>query len=234
MTDDDAGGVRSIEVVARPATDLKALRDTVLREVREAFGLALDPSSVVLATLPSGEPAGPEPGEESLKESAQAPVEVAPEEVSEEAGPEVGIARAPSGNGRARIENVSVLSRDSIAEARVSLEYSGRSFSGVSEGPNTTRRRYQLIAEAALSGLEQILGESGLFAVEDLRIVEMADGPVVVVALELTSRRAGKRLSGACSAAAAHGSLEEATVRATLQAVNRLFSLFAGEEQQPA
>lgn len=214
VTGDQEHGIQSIELVSRAGTDTGALKDAAVRELSDGFAVDIEPSAVAVSALPAA-PTSAREGGAALEAAAP------PEEAL------LGAATVVTPNGRARIQNVALYAHDSRAEARVSLEYAGRTWSGVSQGPNTSHRRYRLIAEATLSGLEQILDEPGLFSIEDLRLVELADGPVVVVALELTSRRAGQRLSGSCSASSAHGSIEEATVRATLQSVNRLFGLFA-------
>lgn len=143
-------------------------------------------------------------------------------------------AAADSAGARVRIDDVAVVARDLVAEARVSLSWHGQRWDGMCEGPNTSTRRLRLISEAALSGLERILGEQGLFSLEDIRVVDMLDDTVAIVILELTARRRGQRLTGSCSTAAAHGSIEEAVVRATLQSVNRLFGTFATGGQAPA
>lgn len=233
-------GVRTIDVVAGADADLEAVSKTVTKELVELFALELAPGS--LRVIRVGEAA---PGEQQGAGAdvgsgeAGAPAEItakagAAEGPAEEEGEGPGAHVGGGERGRARIHNVSVLANGTKAEARVALTYRGREWLGESQGPNTGTRRLRLIAEATLHGLEGILSDSNLFSIEDLRVVEMSDGPVVVVQLEMASRRPGQRLSGSCPVLAAHGSVEEAVVRATLQAVNRLFSVFVGEGPLPA
>lgn len=232
-------GVRTVDVVAGADADLDAVSKTVTKELAELFGLELAPGS--LKVIRVGErPPGEQEGESavtasgeasaSVGETAMAAAERSPDDEGKGDGPKGG----EDGRGRARIHNVSVFANGTKAEARVALTYGGREWLGESHGPNTSTRRLRLIAEATLYGLEGILSDSNLFSIEDLRVIEMSDGPVVVVQLEMASRRPGQRLSGSCPTFAAHGSVEEAVVRATLQAVNRLFSVFVGEGPLPA
>lgn len=233
-------GVRTVDVVAGADADLDAVSKTVAKELAELFGLELAPGS--LKVIRVGErPPGDQEGESAVIASGEASASAT------EAAETGGVERSPEdeekgdgkkggagGGGRARIHNVSVFANGTKAEARVALTYGGREWLGESHGPNTSTRRLRLIAEATLYGLEGILSDSNLFSIEDLRVIEMSDGPVVVVQLEMASRRPGQRLSGSCPTFAAHGSVEEAVVRATLQAVNRLFSVFVGERPLPA
>lgn len=218
--------IESVEVVVRHGADVVAVREAVLGELAEGFGAGVDSSSVFVYALPGAASSDGDDLRPPIEaDGHEPPAELPAELPAAETGPAPRTTPSPS-DGRARIANIALDTRDAQAEAKVSLDYAGRTWAGVSRGPNTGRRRYQLIAEATLSGLEQILGEPGLFSVEDLRVVDVGGGPTVVVVLELTSLRAGQRLSGSCPASSAHGSPEEATVRATLQAVNRVFSHF--------
>jgi hypothetical protein len=233
-------GVRTVDVVAGADADLEAVSKTVTKELAELFGLELAPGSLKVIRVGEAVPRERE-GETAALASAETDAPGQTTGTADAAGPaaakETGSADihvGDDGRGRARIHNVSVLANGTKAEARVALTYGGREWTGESQGPNTSSRRLRLIAEATLYGLEGILSDSNLFSIEDLRVVEMSDGPVVVVQLEMASRRPGQRLTGSCAVLAAHGSVEEAVVRATLQAVNRLFSVFVGEGPLPA
>jgi hypothetical protein len=231
-------GVRTVDVVAGSDADLDAVAKTVAKELAELFGLELAPGSLNVIRVGERAP-HPHDAEKIAAGASQAgpsstTAERAATGPASDDAPDADIPVGENGHGRARIHNVSVRANGTNAEARVALTYGGREWLGESQGPNTGTRRLRLIAEATLYGLEGILSDSNLFSIEDLRVIEMCDGPVVVVQLEMASRRPGQHLSGSCPVLSAHGSVEEAVVRATLQAVNRLFSMFVGEGPLPA
>lgn len=192
----------TIELVLAPGVSASEVVETARRQISDKFAISISAADIRVTSVATDQAV-----------STPAAATVGPESRGE--------------TSRVRIDNVAVTSRDLRTEARVSLWWGGQQWEGVREGPNTTRRRCTLIAEATLAGLEEILGEPGLFSLEDMKLVDMLEEPVAVVALELTARRRGQRLTGSCSAASAHGSIDEAVVRATLQAVNRLFGTFA-------
>jgi hypothetical protein len=200
-----AGGLERVELVTAPGVQAEALVQQAVRRVADKFAVPLPPEMIAVSQLPAvSEPMAVE----SAPGAASAWSAAAPE-------------------ARVRIDDISVSAVAGKARAEVSLLYEGRKWDGVHEGPNTPTRRYCSISDATLSGIGQILGQEMLFSLEDLKVVTTLDGPVVVVVVELTGRMEGKRLTGSCSAAQAHGSMDEAVVRATLQAVNRLFARFA-------
>jgi hypothetical protein len=199
----DEGGVERVELVAGPEAAADAVVADAVRRLADKFSLTLSPAMFAVSGLPSAE------------------AETAPATEGRGAG-------VRSADERVRIGDINVSAGDGTAKVHVTLLWDGQTWDGVHEGPNTSTRRYRLLSDATLSGIGQILGDTTLFSLEDLQLVSTLDGPVVVVVIELTGKMIGKRLTGSCSAAQAHGSMDEAVVCATLQAVNRLFARFAG------
>lgn len=103
------------------------------------------------------------------------------------------------------------------AEVKVHLEDQGLLYEGIATGPDTTRHRLDLVAEAALRAVEVFLRAEGLFVLEGVTTCAVGSAEVVVVIVTLTSREEDM-LAGA---SLIRKDYPEAVVRAVLDAVNR-------------
>lgn len=124
---------------------------------------------------------------------------------------------------RPRIAGVTMLSGGRTAEARVLLDIRGNQFEGSAAGPGTSSNKLRLIAQATLSALESTIEESGNFLIEDVSIITISGSHAVVASVALITNYGEERLIGA---AFVNSDEREASVKATLAAVNRRMDMF--------
>lgn len=75
-----------------------------------------------------------------------------------------------------------------------------------------------VVARATLEAVRNLLQPGYEAQLRELRVVDMGDTPLVAVSIDFGEGRRLKRLAGACLQ---HGSLQDAAVYATLDAINR-------------
>lgn len=112
---------------------------------------------------------------------------------------------------------------DQLAEtvAEITLEWRGRVWHGTAIGPGDESHRQRLVAEAALDAVHKLC-EPGITL--DLTGVAATDlGGLMMAVAQVEMQPSGNRYSG--SAIAHEGSVEDATVRAVLDAMNRSLEL---------
>lgn len=136
-------------------------------------------------------------------------VRVAPQQRSE-----AEVSAAPA---RLKYVGMTVSVIRGAAEVKVHLEDHGLVYEGIATGPDTSRHRFELVAEATLHAVEVFLRAEGLFVLEDLTTSPLGSSEVTTVTLTLTGREeetlAGKSL--------VRDDRREAVVRAVLDAINR-------------
>src|SRR3989442_15025018 len=72
--------------------------------------------------------------------------------------------------GRLKFVGLTVSALRNAAEVKVHLEDQGLVYEGISSGPNATRNRLDLVAEATLRALELYLRASGLFLLDGVTL----------------------------------------------------------------
>lgn len=119
---------------------------------------------------------------------------------------------------RIQIEEVSYTITGNQAKAAVSLKQDGEIFQGVEEGYNTQSNTRRLVANATLKALERLIQGNWFYSVEDIEQVVVAKKEVLLVAITIGHHQQEELLIGS---ALVKSNLNEAIVKATLDAVNR-------------
>lgn len=125
-------------------------------------------------------------------------------------------------NLRPRIAGVTMLSRGRMAEVKVLLDIGGNHFEGSAAGPGTSSNKLRLISQATLSALESCLEGTSNFLIEDVSLITVSGSQAVVTSVSLMTNSGEERLIGA---AFINNDEREASVKATLAAVNRRMDL---------
>ncbi len=126
---------------------------------------------------------------------------------------------------RLKFVGLTVSTIRNAAEVKVHLEDQGLIYEGIATGPDTSRNRLDLVAEATLHAVEVFLRADGLFAVEGVATCALGSSEVAVVVVTLTGREEDM-LAGA---SVVREDRREAVVRAVLDAVNRPVSWLAAQ-----
>lgn len=119
---------------------------------------------------------------------------------------------------RPRIAGVTMLSAGRMVEAKVLLQIGQEHFEGCAAGPGTTSNRLRLVSQATLMSLEKCLEGVGNFLTEDVSVITVAGCQAVISSVTLMTNSGEERLIGA---AFINNDEREATVKATLSAINR-------------
>lgn len=115
---------------------------------------------------------------------------------------------------------------DRRTEARVQLEIADSVIEGTASGPSSATNKLRVVAMATAAALEDYLAGICNFVVEDLTLVTLARHQAVVVSVALVTNLGEDRLIGT---AYIKEDDREATVKATLSAVNRKLALLLNE-----
>ena len=102
--------------------------------------------------------------------------------------------------------------------AEVVLSNGGNLYRGVCEDTSTRSNQMKICAKAVLSALEEYLHGEKAFTLEELKIVEEVNSPVVLVVVEAVSKSATVSLVGTSFV---RDDMNRAAALATLKAVNR-------------
>ncbi len=117
--------------------------------------------------------------------------------------------------------NMEVSNEVAETTAEITLEWRGRVWHGTATGPADESHRQRLVGEAALDAVHKLC-EPGITL--DLTGVAATDlGGLTMAVAQVEMHPSGNRYSG--SAIARNGSVEDATVRAVLDAMNRSLTL---------
>ncbi len=109
------------------------------------------------------------------------------------------------------------------AEVRVHLEDRGMLYEGTAAGPNVSRHRLGLVAQATLRAIEVFLRAQGMLVLEGAALHSVGEHEVAVVTVTL----AGADQETLAGASVVRDDPREAVVRAALSAVNRPISWLA-------
>lgn len=121
-------------------------------------------------------------------------------------------------NIRPQIASITLISGGRTAETRVNLEIAGQEFAGEATGPSTASNKLRLISQATLIALEKYMESVGSFLAEDVSVITVSGCRAVVVSVSVVTNDREERLIGA---AFINNDEREASVKATLSAVNR-------------
>jgi len=131
----------------------------------------------------------------------------------------------PPGRARLKFVGLTVSTIRNTTEVKVHLEDRGLLYEGVASGPNSSRHRLELVAQATLRAVETFLRAEGLFLLEEVTIVPVARREVALALVTLMAPEE-EHLSGS---AIVREDPREAVVRAVLSAINRPLSWLAAQ-----
>lgn len=109
--------------------------------------------------------------------------------------------------------------------AEITLEFRGRVWHGSATGPGDRDHRQRLIGEAALDAVHRLCEPDITLDLAGVAATDLGGMTMAVAQVEL--HPSGDRYSG--SALVKEGSLDDATVRAVLDAMNRTLELQSGD-----
>ncbi len=109
--------------------------------------------------------------------------------------------------------------------AEITLEFRGRVWHGSATGPGDRDHRQRLVGEAALNAVHNLCDPDITLDLAGVAATDIGGMTMAVAQVEL--HPSGDRYSG--SALVKDGSIDDATVRAVLDAMNRTLELMAGD-----
>lgn len=127
---------------------------------------------------------------------------------------------------RPKILGVHLSNTDRRTEAKVQLQMGETIIEGVASGPSSATNKLRVVAMATAAAIEDYVAGNCSFVIEDLTFVTVARREAVVVSVALVTALGEERLIGTSYI---KGDDREATVKATLSAVNRKLSLLVSE-----
>ncbi len=203
------GVIEEIHVLGLPGKAPKQLVRDVEAVLMAGYGISVDRRKISVAQLGiAGErvPLAP----------------VAPFPAPHDAEPEPEPELVSVANQRVRLADLE-MDMDAIKmTVRVCLESEGVTYLGEASGPAGSKTRHRMVAEATVRAVEQLPGVDEHYAVEDVQIVLLGGRQVALCSIVTVAALSEEALSG--SALVRH-TAESATVRATLDALNRRIGL---------
>lgn len=119
---------------------------------------------------------------------------------------------------RLKLNSIEISTSGMKASIKVLLEKDGNVFEGNSYGANTTYNSHRLIAKAALNSVENFLEIEDNLILEDITFVKSAGKDIVVSVVSFINNYSEQVL---CGCALINSNMNEAIIKATLDAVNR-------------
>lgn len=202
--------------VSRILTDEGELQSNERLYIFELTGESLDRKSITpLGTIPEPKP---------FPRSDPVEIPVSPEAPEPEAPgfPSGGWARpeAPAESPRSRrprIGKISLTSSETTSQAEVALELAERQAEGSGEGAKTPYA-LRVTAATTLEAAQRLLNRQGVFSLRGVSLIEVMEERMVVVIVDSTLREPVSLLGAVL---VGDSQVYEATVKATLDAVNR-------------
>jgi len=130
---------------------------------------------------------------------------------------------AAGGQPRIKLVSVNLTTTGTKAEARVQLEFEETACEGTAIGVASGGNRLRLVAAACLQAVEQYFKGECVFAVEEIRVVSIANREAVLVAVALVTPTGEELFIGS---SVIRDDDREAVARATLDAINRQFAVW--------
>jgi hypothetical protein len=119
---------------------------------------------------------------------------------------------------RLKLKTIEQSVSGSKSEVKVVLEKDDSEFEAMVSGNCTKFNTQRILSTATLKAIENFLEKDDIFTFEDVKVVNVADSDIAVVSVVIMESGQEKRLFG-CSQI--KRDLNEAVVRATLDAINR-------------
>lgn len=129
---------------------------------------------------------------------------------------------------RPAFTNMEVSTEAAESTAEITLEWRGRVWHGSASGPGDDGHRQRLVGEAALNAVHKLCGPGITLDLSGVAATDLGGLTMAVAQVEV--HPSGNRYSG--SAIAHEGRVEDATVRAVLDAMNRSLTFMDHPEDQ--
>jgi hypothetical protein len=208
------GRIDEVHVLGLPGKAPKQLVRDVESCLIAGFGIMIDRRKISVAQI-------------GIAERPAVPVQIAP---VPEPGPEPELEVVPASEAitgavsgtRLRVLGVHSDSDSLRVSVRVRIDRDGVEADGEASGPAGTNMRQRLVAEATLRAVEASYELPGGYAVEEVAVTMLGGRQVAVCSIVTVTAEGEEALSG--SAIVRH-TVESATVRATLDALNRRIGL---------
>jgi len=125
---------------------------------------------------------------------------------------------------RVRVVGYALSRQGKTVESRVRLEYRGAGAEGTAQGPSTGDARIRTTAEATLAAIQRFIKSSSVLFLDECGVVQVGTKRAATVCVLELEGDLEHTYIGACLV---RQDELDAVVRATLDAVNRRFSLWA-------
>ena len=117
---------------------------------------------------------------------------------------------------------VGVMASEATLRAEVHLRAGSVEARGLREGPNHAESDIQLVAQAALAAVTELVADPVLLHLREVRLLEVGGKPIVLTAIDLVEGRQSTTLFGTCGTS---HNRQQAVVHAVLDALNRRLAL---------
>ncbi|MCA1840591.1 MAG: hypothetical protein LC723_09715 [Actinobacteria bacterium] len=204
MLDDGSGNHFEIQVFVREGTSEHEIRRQIAEQL-SVHGRMQATERIYVFELS---------GDDYVKQSNPvAPIAVAPAPEP----PSDSASKSRRAESRPSIGKILLTSTGPTAQAQVKLLMNGVESEGVGTGRKTSYS-LRVVAATTLEAAQAFIGQKGVFALEGVSLIEVL-GQRVVISLVHSAIGDGRLMVGACLVGSTP--VHEATVRATLDAVNR-------------
>lgn len=132
----------------------------------------------------------------------------------------------PSGQEgeRLQVAGFAVTRQGRTVESKVRLQFHGAAAEGVAQGPGTGRGRLRVVAEATIAAVQRFVKNQSVLFLEDCGVVQVGGRRAVTVCVLEFDGEDEQSYLGTCLVREDEA---DSVVRATLDAVNRRFGLWA-------
>jgi hypothetical protein len=208
------GIIEEIHVLGLPGKAPKQLVRDVESCLMAGFGVSVDRRKISVAQIGLAGERAPVVDVSELRRFSDRPTY----DSEPESDPDAELAPET----RVRVASVDTDSSSLRTTVRVRLESDGTEYAGESTGPAGLSNRQRMVAEATLRAVEQLPQVTQSYAVDDCNVTLLGGREVAICSIVTVTPEGEEALSG--SALVRHTS-ESATVRATLDALNRRIGL---------
>lgn len=198
----DPGGIGMLRLALSPGVDEVEVAAKVGQMLREQFGLGVDAERIQLV--------------EDMDAGHDAALD-APEDASS--------GHAGHLHTRMAIRRMHIVSSGLQVSAEITLSQGSVAATGRADGTATQSGVQRAVAHATLHAVEELLGETVRFELEAIEATATGQVRTVLVTVTMLTGAGSERLTGV---AGIRDDVRQATIRATLDAVNRRVEMLAG------
>ncbi|MGI6643897.1 MAG: hypothetical protein ACOX3V_07910 [Bacillota bacterium] len=140
---------------------------------------------------------------------------------------QIGQSAASRDSKRVQLVKVEIISEADGAQVVVHLKWAGKEVSGCERGTPTPRNWLVLAASATMKALSEYVMPEVSFHLQDVTVAQVKSLRVALVSIIASFSGREQLLTGSCPVSLDE---REAAVKATLDALNRRFSVFADQD----